>query len=294
MAAANRHCGGLAGVSDQLPIPVLDHGSSARTRYTPRGRREVRTIVWRGQRKLLMSEIGLLLRLERGMRYIVVYAGAAPGIHIPFLSGLFPDVIFHLYDPSPFRIANSDTIRTFQEFFDDATAQRYAGRNDVVFISDIRLNITEQFVIADMLAQQRWHEIIKPELTSLKFRLPWPGSGEVDASNVIEYLDGEIVLPIWGRTSTTESRLVIVKGEHSGKKRYNCLAYEEEMSHFNRVTRPSIHFQPVRNGILDGCFDCASEVALLTQYAESIGNGADTGFVAHLSERISTALRVGI
>jgi cap2 methyltransferase len=118
----------------------------------------------------------------------------------------------------------------------------------------------------------RWHEIMRPLLTSLKFRLPWPSMGVVGANNIVEYLDGDIHLPIWGPRNTTESRLVIEKDLHSGTRKYNCLVYEEEMCYFNRVTRPSIHLvQESRADGLDGCYDCAAEARLLDLYSARYG-----------------------
>lgn len=54
------------------------------------------------QRKLLMSDI-LFLTNYGEQSDIVVYVGAAPGLHIPFLSSLFPTHTFILIDKDPFR-----------------------------------------------------------------------------------------------------------------------------------------------------------------------------------------------
>lgn len=98
-----------------------------------------------GQRKLLLSEIEFLTRyldLTKTPQPLVVYAGAAPGIHIPFLASLFPEVTFHLWDPSPFRVTESAQIVTHQNLFTrEVIAENYShpdvARN-TYFISDIR------------------------------------------------------------------------------------------------------------------------------------------------------------
>ena len=255
---------------------ILPHGYFPRQKYIPRDKTsETVSILHRGQRKLLMSEIGALTLLDPKTEYLAIYAGAAPGIHTPLLSELFPNVTFHLYDPAPFKITQTDRIRLFNMCFTDDIAYSYTAHTGVkVFICDIRRANDEQLVWEDMLAQQRWHEILKPRLTSLKFRLPWPGNGLIGGqeegarSNQIVYLDGDIHLPIWGPRNTTESRLVIEEGRHFGVRMYDCLAYEEEMCYFNRMVRPSIHrWQRVRAGGLDGCYDCAAEVRLLEKYS---------------------------
>lgn len=251
---------------------ILSHGSSPREKYVPRDKKAHSTsVLHRGQRKLLMSEIGALIRLDPAKRYTAVYAGAAPAIHTSLLSELFPNVVFHLYDPTPFAIKETDRVQLFNCCFSDEMARMYTPetQENLVFICDIRRTPDECMVWEDMQAQWRWHEIMQPELTSLKFRLPWPGNGVAPASNLVEYLEGDIHLPVWGPHNTTESRLVIERGRHRGTRVYDCLAYEEEMCYFNRVTRPSVHTrQTHRHDGLDGCYDCTAELLLLEKYAE--------------------------
>ena len=264
---------------------ILHHCQSPRQKYAPRDR--ALSVLHLGQRKLLMSEIGALILLDAGTKYVAVYAGAAPGIHTPLLSELFPNVTFHLYDPAPFRIRETERIRIFNVCFTDETARTYSDEEHLVFICDIRRSVDEQMVWEDMQAQRHWHEIMRPVLTSLKFRLPWPGNGVADASNQVEYLDGDIHLPIWAPVSTTEGRLVIEEGKHASTRIYDCLAYEEEMCHFNRVVRPSIHRGHREQG-LDGCYDCTAEVRLLEKYRQKWTHTEIS------TERISRELRRGI
>ena len=274
----------------QLTVPihtsefksVIAHMSFPRKTYSPSRPNELFSVKHHGQRKLLMSEIGAFLRLDPNSKYTAVYAGAAPGIHTPLLSELFPNIEFHLYDPAPFRISETDRIKLFSTYFTDSHALLYTFTSNLVFVCDIRRTKDEACVWEDMLAQQRWHEIMSPVLTSLKFRLPWPSMGVVGANNQVTYLDGEIHLPIWGPRNTTESRLVIEKGLHSGTRMYDCLVYEEEMCYFNRVIRPSIHLcQQSSSDFLDGCYDCAAETRLLNLYAVRFGAGRiSTGSVS--------------
>ena len=255
---------------------ILQHGNFPREKYVTHDKREhTSSVLHRGQRKLLMSEIGALIRLDPAKQYTAVYAGAAPGIHTPLLSELFPNLVFHLYDPAPFRIKETERIKLFNTCFTDETAQSYtpATHANLVFICDIRRTPDESMVWEDMQAQRRWHEIMQPRLTSLKFRLPWPGHGVATSTNQVEYLDGDIHLPVWGRHNTTESRLVIEQDRHRGTRIYDCLAYEEEMCYFNRVTRPSVHkWQTRRNDGLDGCYDCTAELALIRKYTKIWGH----------------------
>ena len=64
--------------------------------------------------------------------------GGASGDHIPLLSSMFPAMTFHLYDPAKFSIKETDRIVIFNDLFTDESVNKYKGRNDVFFISDIR------------------------------------------------------------------------------------------------------------------------------------------------------------
>src|SRR5690554_3257920 len=72
-----------------------------------------------GQRKLLLSEILFFTRYwepEKVPHPVTVYAGAAPGNHIPFLASLFPQFQYHLYDPQPFAIKATKNITLYSQY----------------------------------------------------------------------------------------------------------------------------------------------------------------------------------
>lgn len=203
-----------------------------------------------GQRKLLLSEMIYLLTTwnpETCPRPIVVYAGAAPGTHIPYLRKKFPGIVWHLYDPAPFGpIAEDGVIYCFQECFTDELAQMYRNVPDVYFISDIRtsdwkknraqrceahgevdgselsdklhetieleaLEITEKEVWGDMEMQQKWVMLMDPVYAYLKFRLPWPNHNKPNDESqmqTVPYLAGKIYLQTWAPHTSTETRLL--------------------------------------------------------------------------------------
>jgi len=133
------------------------------------------------------------------------------------------------------------------------------------FISDIRTadhrkmsdKENELRVIADQKSQKRWVEILKAKNSMLKFRLPYyPGE--------LEYLKGIIYLPVWGPQSTTETRLVV--DNNNELRTYDHTEYEEQMFHFNTVTRSMAHAHDVKANGLDYCYDCRAEVHILSEY----------------------------
>jgi hypothetical protein len=96
-----------------LPRKLLPSAPRAAYCHLPHSTRS--TNHW-GQRKLLLSEIEFLslfipqlrARSPPPKRIVVVYAGAAPGTHIPYLFDLFDnrtgDLQFALFDPAYFSI----------------------------------------------------------------------------------------------------------------------------------------------------------------------------------------------
>lgn len=178
--------------------------------YQPR-KGEERSVVHWGQRKLLLSEVEFLTScLLRGPDTIVVYAGAAPGTHMKELCDLFPETKFVLIDPAPFSInperdSGLQHVILRQEMMTDALASEFASKSgSVLFISDVRSadfnrmseQENEEQIAKDMSDQMRWHLLMKPVRSMLKFRLPW-------ASGTTEYLAGSVMLPIFGPTATT-------------------------------------------------------------------------------------------
>lgn len=237
---------------------------------------EFKSVIHWGQRKLLMSEIEFLTMCQEdhsthAVHTTVVYAGAAPGTHIPALGQLFPAVNFVLVDPAPFSIKPSDGITIIQDLFTDELAQGLAESlkpaEQILFISDIRtadptmhtLDESEERIRKDMDNQRRWHKILGSVRSMLKFRLPWDKGHS-------EYLDGSLHLPVWGPQTTTECRLVTVKDDPCRTKVYDHERYESQMFFFNMVARTALYTHSVRALGMDRCYDCRAEVEILKNY----------------------------
>ncbi len=216
----------LPTTADQLP----------RLPYRPAPYR-ARTSLHLGQRKLLLSEVDFLTARARPGD-TVVYAGAAPGIHTGFLAALFPAARFELYDPRPFALRGSaeqlGRIRAHQKYFTDDDAAAYAGRDDVLFVCDIRTATpgaadTEERVAADMAAQARWVDIMQPRAAMLKYRPPYSSDAP------FEYLAGEVRLQAWGPRSSSEGRLVAERPYQTVPQ--EAREYEDRMFYLSSVVR---------------------------------------------------------
>lgn len=290
-------------------MPVICTADSPQTPYEYR-EGDITSVVHWGQRKLLIGEIQFLTRYGH-LSDDVVYAGAAPGTHIAPLLELFPRHRFHLYDPAPFNLDPHERLAIHQKMFTDAVARSWCQSSTlagstlapVLFISDIRsadLELvgskeTDVRVRADMAAQRRWTELMKPAMASLKFRLPWPSGDESDEH---EYLAGELHFQMWAPPKSTETRLFT---DGLATAIYSSLRYESQCFHRNSVDRLARYPHNV-TGVkgLDHCGDCMGEIQVLRAYLEQPGcpsrpdcddqSGLDEA-VAALMNRLTDSIR---
>ena len=259
-----------------------------------------------GQRKLGLALIQFLAKYlhekRSGKKPEVVYAGAAPGINIEYVSNLFKDVTFHLYDPQTFKIKNLEKafiydgiegnvlpkhqiiIYTGKEygFFTDEIARKWAERQringNIFFISDIRsvnheTDSSEDFEIGvwkDMTAQSNWHKIIRPIRSQLKFRLPYDLGGkgvirDLFPEKRIPYLSGIIYKGIYTKPTSTETRLVTDTIQTLGEVKdvsYDYKDYESKMFYFNTEIKEKRKYL----NLLDNSFDEIYPPNLLNDY----------------------------
>eukprot|EP00928_Gymnodinium_smaydae_P046336 TRINITY_DN30867_c0_g1_i1.p1 TRINITY_DN30867_c0_g1~~TRINITY_DN30867_c0_g1_i1.p1 ORF type:complete len:448 (-),score=94.30 TRINITY_DN30867_c0_g1_i1:78-1379(-) len=310
---------------DRLPLRRDLDLANARRRPYHRRKDEVKSTVHWGQRKLFMSELEFLLEHAQPPG-VIVYAGAAPGGHLLLLCALFPEMLFEVYDPRPFDSAllgpgAPANLRVHQEIFTSRHAKSFAACSSgpVLFVSDIRTADWQQqgeeahdaALLADLRAQRRWVERMRPARAMLKFRLPY-------ASGVTEYLDGDIRLPVWGPQTTTECRLIVsgiaeasasasadgapaAASQSLPVRRYDHATVSEQLFYFNTVARISVYPRPAwaSRGEDDDrllamglcrCFDCSREVDILARYlARSSCGPPSAAAVAALSGEVSKA-----
>ena len=234
-----------------------------------------------GQLKLFLSEVEFLTTVLRDVddkQIWFVYAGAAPGHHIQYLSDLFPMINFELYDPNDFVVKDTAKIKTHVQFFTDKDAEHWHDmalkkNNYVVFCSDIRSEpATPENVARNMEMQMKWWQIINPELSMFKFRLPWePGT--------TEYPEGDIYIQAFPGPTSTETRLIFKK--NAKLIQYDNQKYEEACYYFNTITRMKRYKTVLgdlvlqRDGV-DMCYDCASFIHIMHEYVKVTGKQVKT------------------
>jgi hypothetical protein len=255
-------------------------------KYVSRKKEIIPALHW-GQRKLLLTEIEFLTNYlsdntDLKKNTYVIYAGSAPGTHIEYLSKLFPDMYFMLYDPRQFspKLNKNPYINTYEQFFTDDTANEWVSDKhpdkNILFISDIRTGSTdmeikdfERCVKLDNENQMTWYNIINPKKSMFKFRLPY------DSDEITQYLNGQMFLQPYAPTTSTETRLIV--DEKSKITSYDDRIYEEQMFYFNKYTRNQTYdnlltneSEKNKNGISNN-FDGASEVCILEKYLNYTG-----------------------
>jgi len=245
-------------------------------KYRRRNNEQKRSVAW-GQRKLFLSEVYFLTWYAVQDQPIVVYAGAAPGTHIPFLATMFPEIEWHLYDPRAFTIQPTDKIHIYQQYFTDEDAQKWVGK-DVLFISDIRTadyrsqekQENEHSVVEDLRMQERWYRAMKPASGYLKFRLPYYDG--YNNGKEFQYLSGQVVKQPWAPQSSTETRLI----PDGGETMWDLQKYEEQMFYHNAHIREAVRYRVQPLGELLHDFDSCFEREIFDCYLESRGSNPET------------------
>jgi hypothetical protein len=185
-----------------------------------------KNVVHWGQLKLFLTTLFFLVKYiepsDKDVR--IIYAGSAVGHNILILSEMFPNIKWYLIDPAQFAkelYTHKQVIEIRNEFFTDDSAKYYynllksrdKSKVKLFFISDIRLEPTEQNVMEDNNSDARWHSIIKPDYSYLKFRCPYQGD------KLYSYYDGEIFVQPYAPPGSIESRQLLSKGLK--EKKYN-------------------------------------------------------------------------
>lgn len=250
------------------------------------------SVIHWGQRKLWISEVEFFTQyLNPKKNYTIVYVGAAPGTHTEFMIKMFPEKWkYILIDPRDFfkTLEKNKQVEIHKQFFNDKFALKLKKKyKDIIFICDIRSDEKqtsnyqksknnnknnnnknskkqkilshEDHVLMNMMDQKRWLEIMNPEYSQLKFRLPYN-------KPIIKYLKGDIYFQVWAKNMSGETRLVIKKQKNYQEQEYKLEDYENRLYYFNRVMRCQYYPHDYKVKDMDHCYDCSSEFEILKNY----------------------------
>lgn len=206
-----------------------------------------------GQLKLFITELFFLCNYWDPIsipKLTVLYIGAGPGHHLITLIKMFPTIEWELYDLQQFApgLEKLPNVKLFEKYFEDSDIERYANRDDVFMICDIR-NLTykqgdvrfdwrnEKKVLDDMRLQESWVLSIKPVYSSVKMRLPYANKEVIEnIGENWEYLNGNLYVQPWIGPTSSESRLIVSR-DNLEKRSWNLLKFEQQMFYHNRVRR---------------------------------------------------------
>ena len=158
---------------------------------------------------------------------------------------------------------------TYLPYFKDLDQLSLAGfdaREDVLFISDIRVDARDEALISsDMDVQALWFHQLQATSGLLKFRLPyvtaeWLADARHHQLKRV-YLQGVTQMPVWGPRSTTECRLQVERGCDVAS--YDPVSHERQLAGFNRHDRQASY---CFNGQAFDSFDAAATAVLASRY----------------------------
>lgn len=262
-----------------------------------------------GQRKLFNTELYLLSKYLKthNAKANVIYAGAAAGNHFPYLSSLFPNVDFYLYDPAKFAIKETNRIHIYNEFFTDDVATSWGPGGNMsakhgdadFFLCDIRVDISDKSdedreaqVTEDMNRQLAWAKLVKPKKASmLKFRPPYVSNAQ------LEYLPGHILWQTWPPKASGETRLITeYKQFDKPLVIYNVGTYENLAAYHNIVERSYSRYTdlPLFNMVpgYNGGWDCRAEAETWIMYLDIVKGAKPTpGAIANKMNALTRALK---
>lgn len=249
--------------------------TSPEKQYIPKnkpGIHDCQFIFKSGQRKLLISEINFLTRYSH-LSNTVVYAGAAPGMHLNILIMMFPSITnWILYDPKAIKVSNlynDIEVVVINNYFTEEEAEKYAGDN-VLFISDIRsydsntgkvpVKKANETIKKDMDLQRKLVQAGKFSMSYLKFRLPWE-------TGITSYFNGKLYLTPWLGEYSPELRLATDGKEFTD---YNNTKIDNKMYYYNTVVRRHKHSFIEKLNFKHIYQDQALELSIIKDYYHNI------------------------
>jgi len=220
-----------------------------------------------GQLKLFCSEFAsMIYHLDHSKVKDIVYVGAAPGDHLYVLAQLYEDFNYHLYDSEKIdsRLKELSNVKIYSKYFDDVDLEEWSKKSKVFLISDIRTltydasgfdeavqKRNEESVWSDMKLQQRWVETLKPEISLLKFRLPFAHDFILKQGKERNYLDGLVMRQVYNKPTSSETRLLVKNVDY---RDWDLVSYERKLSYHNTKIR-TVNFLNPMNENEDKIYD---------------------------------------
>ena len=110
----------------------------------------------------------------------------------------------------------------------------------------VNFNITvdishDNMVWENMKDQEAWMKIIQPEVSYLKFRLPYKQEHDYVVNGEVEYNTGDLYFQPFTTQRGTETRLLVMKSDIGVVKKYNIEHYEQAC-YYHNMNRSTVRF----------------------------------------------------
>lgn len=247
-------------------------------KYIP-SEQTIYTTLHDGQLKLfcaLIQFITFFINLDdKEYEHIIIYVGSAPGININIVDDLlsnYKNLHWFLYDKNIFdlnlykkHIDDRNRVTIIQDYANKTNIEKLKIQIDnkykkykLYLVSDMRLDTSDEGIIETNELQSNIMEILQPEYSQLKFRIPY------EFLNNYKYHNGEIFIQAFSPQHSAETRLVVSKKNIESKNHNYDQKYENQMYIFNRFYRAlkykysNKQGQPVNKfyHTFDNCHDC--------------------------------------
>lgn len=226
--------------------------------------RHVSGILTGGQVKLYLSELRFFSAIATRLKednWFVVYAGAAPGLHIPSLIRATEcfNLSWLLYDPRPVIKINDSRVQVYQQLFTiDEAKKLNSEKANIILISDIRTSSSNEPTSSELLEDYNLQNdlliALKPKAALLKMRFPfyeetlqpikcsfpeYLPNGATSSPAVMIFPKGDLLLQAFQPSESAEMRLQILSPdfEFVGIGLDALKIIEERMFYFNRHIR---------------------------------------------------------
>jgi hypothetical protein len=210
-------------------------------------------------------------------------------------------------------------IFIIEDYMNEKISNIFKKIGKTVFISDVRSSIkgtpNDFDIIWNTAMVYNWINVLKPEYTMVKFRVPYYNhiedmseykniySSDFDISKkygtdflgdyknkVFKMSKCELYLQTWKGSSSTEMRGYISKKNINNIITYNITNIEDKLCYYNKINRMCYHMNPNASKELHfcNCNDCAIENNIWETYTKKIKSSDGIIHYIKISDKITS------
>lgn len=258
------------------------------------------TCTWPARKALLMDIefLNQYIDKESTQKTLVLYAHISDMGSYALLRELFSRRCEFFCIENMATMSELQIQRALSEFRSKTFAARKEGQRSLFISNCPRDQHDNDGVATQMYEQKQHHDYVAADFSFLRLRFPYATS----RNKQFMYLEGRIMLPLWGRHSSTETKLV---AKHESREiPYDLTDFESKMYFHNKISRRSMFCSSifedtpgVSEVLMDptheycNCYDCVREVYILCDYTNKFEEDTHVSDnIRQLFNRINVAL----